>query len=42
MKQASKNEIDMLDLMNKIQAQLIALDKKVDALINRPLAQVSP
>ena len=42
MKQASKNEIDMLDLMNKIQAQLIALDKKVDSLVNRSLPEVKP
>ena len=42
MKQASKNEINMLDLINKIQAQLTALDKKVDTLVNRSLPEVRP
>jgi CxxC-x17-CxxC domain-containing protein len=42
MKKASKNEIDMLELINKIQTQLIALDKKVDTLINRSLQQARP
>jgi len=36
MKKASKNEIELLSLVNKIQEQLVALDKKVDTLINRP------
>ena len=42
MKKTSKNEADILDLINKIQAQLISLDKKVDTLINRPLQQTKP
>lgn len=43
MKQASKNEIDMLGIMNKMQEQLTALDKKLDALINRSLpASIKP
>jgi len=36
MKQSLKNETDMLESINKIQALLIMLDKKVDALIKRP------
>jgi CxxC-x17-CxxC domain-containing protein len=39
MKQSLKNEIDMLDLINKIQTQLIGLDKKVDTLINRSVPE---
>jgi len=39
MKQPSKNEIDMLNLINKIQAQLVVLDKKVDVLIHRSLPE---
>ena len=42
MKQSLKNEIDMLDLINKIQNQLIALDKKVDTLINRSQSETKP
>lgn len=42
MKQSSKNENEILDLVNKIQAQLIALDKKVDSLISRSLPPVKP
>jgi CxxC-x17-CxxC domain-containing protein len=42
MKQSSKNEIDFLGLMNTIQAQITALDKKVDALINRSLPESRP
>jgi CxxC-x17-CxxC domain-containing protein len=41
MKKTSKNEIDMLDLINKIQTQLTTLDKKVDTLINRSLQQAT-
>ena len=39
MKQPLKNDIDLLDLVNKIQAQLTALDRKIDTLINRPVSQ---
>jgi CxxC-x17-CxxC domain-containing protein len=42
MKQPSKNDIDLLDLINKIQAQLMVLDKKVDTLISRPSAAAKP
>ena len=35
MKQASKNEIDLLAVINKLQDQLSALDKKVDILVQR-------
>ena len=44
MKQAQKNEAELLGLVNKIQEQIIALDKKIDALINRslPQAKASP
>ena len=34
MKQSLKNETDMLESINKIQALLIVLDKKVDALMH--------
>ncbi len=37
-----KNEIDVLNLINKIQTQLIALDKKVDTLIHRSLPEIKP
>jgi CxxC-x17-CxxC domain-containing protein len=39
MKQSSKNETDLLNLINKLQEQLVALDKKVDILIHRPLPE---
>ena len=42
MKKALKNETDMLDLMNKIQGQLIVLDKKVDTLIQRAISGTRP
>jgi len=42
MKKISKNETDMLDLINKIQAQLFAIDKKVDTLINRSISEAKP
>lgn len=42
MKQPSKNDVDMLELMNKIHAQLIMLDKKMDALMHRPLPETKP
>jgi CxxC-x17-CxxC domain-containing protein len=37
-----KNETNILGLINKIQEQLIALDKKVDTLINRSVPAVKP
>lgn len=37
MKQVSKNETAVLDLISKIQIQLTALDRKVDSLISRSL-----
>jgi CxxC-x17-CxxC domain-containing protein len=40
MKKPSKNEIDVLSLINQIQAQLTALDKKVDTLIFRSLPDI--
>lgn len=42
MKQSSKNEIDILNLINQMQAQLTALDKKIDSLINRTLPETKP
>lgn len=39
MKQALKNETDILGLINKIQAQLFALDQKMNTLINRSLPE---
>ncbi len=43
MKKTSKNETEMLDVMTKMQAQLIELDKKVNILINRSMpGMVSP
>lgn len=42
MKQSSKNEAEMLGLMNKIQEQLVLIDKKVDTLINRSLSAAKP
>ena len=42
MKQPLKNEVDVLGLINKIQAQLIVLDKKIDTLINRSLPEARP
>ena len=41
MKQPLNNKIDMLGLINNIQTQIIALDKKMDILINRSL-QTNP
>jgi len=35
MKKIVKNETDMLDLINKVQAQLVVLERKIDILINR-------
>jgi len=35
MKQSSKNETELLDLVNKIQAKLIELDMKIDTLMFR-------
>ena len=40
MKKPLKNEIDILGLINKIQAQLIELNKKVDTLISRSLLKL--
>ena len=42
MKQNLKNEVDVVSLINQIQAQLGALDRKIDALINRPLPESRP
>jgi len=42
MKKSLKNEMDMPGLINKIQAQLIELNKKVDTLINRSLPAARP
>jgi len=42
MKKSLKNEINILDLINKMQAQLIELNKKVDALIHRSLSEARP
>ena len=44
MKRSSKNEGEFLSLINKIQEQLIALDKKIDTLVNRslPTAKLLP
>lgn len=42
MKKTLNNETDMLESINKIQALLIVLDKKVDALIRRPVSEASP
>jgi CxxC-x17-CxxC domain-containing protein len=42
MKKSLKNETDMLESINKIQALLTVLDKKVDALMRRPVSEVSP
>ena len=41
MKQALKNDVDMLNLINKIQQQLTLLDKKVDTLIHRSLSPIN-
>ena len=42
MKKASQNETEMLGLINKIQDQLSALDKKIDTLINRSASEAKP
>ena len=42
MKKSLKNETDILNLINKLQEQLIALDKKVDILVHRSLPERSP
>lgn len=42
MKQPLKNEMEMLSLINKIQEQLMVLNKKVDTLIYRSLPEVKP
>jgi len=42
MKQDLKNETDMLELMNKIHAQLILLDRKVDTLMSRSWPEARP
>ncbi len=39
MKQSSKNEIDLLGLINKIQTQLTELDKKMETLIHRSIQE---
>jgi len=42
MKQPTKNEADLVSLINTIQTQLTALDRKVDTLISRSLPQAKP
>jgi CxxC-x17-CxxC domain-containing protein len=42
MKQTSKNETEVLSLINKIQDQLNALDRKIDTLINRSTSEAKP
>jgi len=42
MKKILKNETDVLGLINKIQAQLISLEAKVDTLLNRSLPATKP
>lgn len=42
MKKPLKSEIDVLELINKIQALLIVLDKKVDTLIHRSVSEARP
>jgi CxxC-x17-CxxC domain-containing protein len=42
MRQALKNETETLELINKIQALLIMLDKKVDALLARSAVPPAP
>jgi len=39
MKKPLKNEVDMLNLINKMHSQLLELDKKVDTLIHRSLTE---
>ena len=42
MKQILKSEVDLPGLIDKIQVQLIELNKKLDILINRSLPQAKP
>lgn len=42
MKQSLKNEIDMLNLINKLAEQLSALEKKVDILVHRSTPETKP
>jgi len=42
MKQSSKNEAELLDLIYKIQEQISILDKKIDSLVNRHVPVVKP
>jgi len=42
MKQSSKSETEMLNLISKLELQLNALDKKVDILLQRSLPQAKP
>lgn len=42
MKQSSKNETEILNLINKIQEQLTALDNKLNILVNRTQAPAKP
>jgi len=42
MKKPLMGEIDVLELINKIQALLIVLDKKVDTLIHRSVSEAKP
>jgi CxxC-x17-CxxC domain-containing protein len=42
MKQASKNETALLDVISKIQVQLAAVERKIDSLIGRSLPPAKP
>lgn len=42
MKQTMKNETDMMELINKMHALLIVLDKKLDTLIHQSLSDDKP
>jgi CxxC-x17-CxxC domain-containing protein len=42
MKQALKNEADLLSLINKMQDQLGTLERKIDTLINRSTSESRP
>ena len=42
MKKSLNNEVDMLESINKMQALLIMLDKKVDALMCRSVSEAKP
>lgn len=42
MKQNPKTDVDLLGLVGKIQAQLIAVEMKIDTLIGRAMGDVKP